>query len=217
MLQRNMLPPSSGYIPLDREDWGSTYCRNTAHFHSVSTQEQNQYQRWTTTKALNQSRTRQSFMNRILVSVVTSKIHYAFLTQAALCLTAKQIQMYHQHATKAEAKNMHNNISMLVCAFTLYFILGCQYLRLHNDNWHQDWWIGKDSKGSRHGVKHCPGIRLLEWLIKSQEQHKSGQLVLQQRFKPGTSSIHIYSTNTTPTCYIMTSRCGAQTKRYFFL
>lgn len=78
-------------------------------------------------------------MNRIFVSAVTSKIQYAFLTQAALCLTAKQIQMYHQHAPKAEAKNMNHNISMLVCTFTLYFILGCQYPRLHSDNWHQDW------------------------------------------------------------------------------
>ena len=50
----------------------------------------------------------------------------------------------------------------------------------------------------------------------NQEQHKSGQLVLQRRFKPGTSSIHIYSTKTTPTCYIMTSWCAAQTKGYFF-
>jgi hypothetical protein len=64
-------------------------------------------------KALNQSQTRQSFLNRILVSVVISKIQYAFLTQAALCLAAKQIQMYHQHAPEAEAKNVYHNISML--------------------------------------------------------------------------------------------------------
>lgn len=167
MLQRNKVPPSSGYILLDREDGSSTYCWNTAHFHTVITQEQNQYQQWTTTKTLNQSQTRQSFLNRILVSVVISKNQYAFLTQAALCLTAKHIQMYHQHAPKAEAKSMHHNISMLVHAFTLYFILWCQYLRLHSDKWHQDGWIGKDSEGSRHCVKHYPGIWLLEGLRKT--------------------------------------------------
>lgn len=161
-----MLLPSSGCILLNHEGGGSTYCQNTAHFHSVRIQEQNQYQQWTTTKALNQSQTGQSLLNRILVSVVTSKIQYAFPTQPALCLTAKQVQMYRQHAPKAEAENMYHNISMLICAFA-YFILWCQYFRLHSDKRHQDWWTGKDSEGSRHCVRHYPDISLPEGLRKT--------------------------------------------------
>lgn len=45
-----------------------------------------------------------------------------------------------------EAKNMWHNIFMLLCAFILYFILCCQYLRLHSDklvawlvNWKAFW------------------------------------------------------------------------------